>query len=114
MRFKRLYVYLILLSVLMSACATLDISNTDPTRTALYATKQSWVEIRTYVISKNVEGKITDEQLIEFKKTDDSFTLYYNLAIDLYLKQQSGSQDYNYALDVLKKLILEAREKYYK
>lgn len=114
MKLRKIHVYMILLSVLISACATLDVSNIDSVRTTLYATKQSWVEIRSYVISKNVEGKITDEQLVEFKKTDDSFSLYYNLAIDLYLKQQSGSQDYNYALDVLKKLILEAREKYYK
>lgn len=95
----------------LTSCATLQ---TDQTRTALYGIKQSWTEIRTYVISKNINGAITDAELADFKLTDSSFSVYYDLALTMYLANNSNNPDFTNALDTLRDLLLKARQKYYK
>lgn len=113
MRVTKKIVSLIVLLFLLSSCATLTMG--DPAKTALYSAKQSWTEIRTYVLTHNLKGEITDEQLADFKVMDAEFTLYYDLALQIYLTGNSASSpDFETALNTVRNLLLEARQKYIK
>ena len=111
-------IYLIsILLILNISCSLLQTKSTeetqDPIRKVLYMFNKSWIEIRTYVITSNLDDTISEGDYQEFIRKDKTFTFYYNLAVSMYLRGEDTSEDYDEALDVLKNLILEMRKKYY-
>lgn len=108
----RKFVPVVLLAVfLFSACSTIDIK--DPVKTGLYAIKEEWVAIREYMVRENLLGRLSDEKLNEFKSKDFEFTRMYNLAESI-RKVNPYSPEMDKALQNLKWLLIEARQKYYK
>lgn len=103
-----LFVILILVSV---ACAGIQIK--DPVRVGLYTMKESWIEIRTYVIKENLNGRLSNEALDSFKTKDNKFQQYYDLAVYLYLKDEQPDK-LDSAINTLRDMLLEARRTYYK
>jgi hypothetical protein len=113
MRKISLVIILLMFLPILSSCSTVQ-KNPDAVRTALYTLKQSWTEIRTYVMSEYVEDRITEEELQNFKNIDSQFSLYYNTALELYLSDsQNSSEELNNTLSLLERLVLNARKKYY-
>lgn len=101
---------ILLVVFLVSACSTINIK--DPVKTGLYAIKEEWVAIREYMIRENLLGRVSNEKLDEFKAKDLEFTRMYNLAESI-RKVDPYSADMDKAIQDLKWLLIEARQKYY-
>ena len=116
---QKTFFMLSLCAMLMSCALFQPAANTTPeqsTRIALYTLNQSWIEIRTYMMSQYLQDGITEQQLNEFKTLDDSFSLYYNLAVGIFLSSADASianPELDSALTTLRNLVLQARSTYY-
>ena len=99
---------------LLFACAGLQQAKEDPLRSALYATRTSWTEIRVYTMQRNLIGQLSDEKLADFRVLDDQFTQAYNIAYQLYLRGKGNTPQFNRSLRSLRNLLLTARQKFYK
>lgn len=102
---------LALLVFVSIACAGIQIK--DPVKVGLYTIKESWIEIRSYVIKENLNGRLSNEALDNFKTKDNKFQQYYDLAVYLYLKDEQPDK-LDSAINTLRDMLLEARRTHYK
>lgn len=111
--FKRAVVVLVAFTLFagMMACAGLQIK--DPLKTALYTIKQEWLAVREYVVGEYLQGRMTDQQVQDFRQRDNEFTRLYELTL---LLRNTGADNQVLLegnLTKLRNLLLEARRRYY-
>jgi len=113
-RSRTIIAVLITLTLVSGLMACVSWPVKDPVKTGLYAIKTEWVSIREYVIKEYLDGRMTDQEVQDFRQKDNQFTQIYNLTL---LLAQSGTDNealLSDKLDQLKNLLLEMRRKYYK
>ncbi len=85
----------------------------DPVKAGLYSVKEEWLSIREYAIGENLQGRLSDAQLNEFKIKDSEFIKMYDLTVMLYLSSTTGV-DFDSNIKTLRNFLLDARRNYYK
>lgn len=114
---KRKYLFLSLaLFALVAGCASFTglTAKTDPAKAALYTVNQEWIAVREYVIrgSYATPPQFSDAQVADFKSLDDKFSLYYRLALAVYLSGTDNQAVFAKDLNQLRDILLDARRKF--
>lgn len=98
---------------LNSSCYKLT-KDQDPVLTGLYVIKHEWMAIREYVITKNIQGNLSNEDLEKFKATDAMFKNLYDVSVLLAIRNDTGSGILELNIKEMRNMVLKAREKFYK
>jgi hypothetical protein len=111
---KRKTIALFLLVALVAGCAAVSGQVKDPAKVALYTVNQEWIAVREYVIrgSYATPPQFSDAQVTDFKGLDDKFSLYYKLALAVYLSGTDNQAVFAQDLNQLRDILLEARRRY--
>lgn len=95
----------------MMACTGLQIK--DPVRVGLFTIKSEWLSVREYVIKEYLDGRMTDQQVQDFRQKDNKFIQIYNLTLTLKNIGTDNQVLLDNNLNQLRNLLLDARRKYY-
>lgn len=111
---KRQVIGLFLFASLVAGCAGIIGQVNDPGKAALYTMNQEWLTVREYVIRGSYASppQFSDAQVRDFRAMDDKFSLYYKLALAVYLSGTDNQAVLTKDLNQLRDLLLEARRKY--
>jgi hypothetical protein len=87
----------------------------DPAKVALFTVNQEWIAVREYVIRGSYASppQFSDAQVADFRALDDKFSLYYKLALAVYLSGTDNQAVFAQDLTRLRDILLEARRKYF-
>ena len=111
--YRRVLAVLIAFTLMAGIMACVGLQVKDPVKAGLYAIKQEWLSVREYVIKEYLDGRMSDQQVQDFRKKDNQFTQVYNLTLML---QNIGTDNQvllESNLNQLRSFLLEARRKYY-
>lgn len=111
--FRRVLMVMVAFTLIAGVMACNGLLIKDPVKAGLFTIKSEWVSVREYVIKEYLDGRITDQQVQDFRQKDNQFTQIYNLTLML---QNIGTDNQTLLdsnINSLKNLLLDARRKYY-
>ena len=111
--YRRVLAVLVVFTFLAGMMACIGLQIKDPVKAGLYATKQEWLSVREYVIKEYLDGRMSDQQVQDFRQKDNQFTQIYNLTLMLKNIGTDNQALFGDNLNQLRNMLLDVRRKYY-
>lgn len=111
--FRRVLLAMVMVTLVMGMTACPGLQVKDPVKAGLFTLKSEWLSIREYVVKEYLEGRLTDQQVQDFRQKDNQFTQIYNLSLIIRNTGIDNQALLDSNLNQLRDMLLDARRRYY-